>query len=321
MKILGLGFSQRDVNSLNILHMKYAVEVANAGSLNRASEGLLIAPPNLSRSIKELEADLGIIIFDRSSKGMVLTRRGEEFIHYARKILEQIDDVERAFKETPPEKKQFSISVPRASYIADAFVRFSLEIGKEPVELYYKETNPYRAIKNIMEVNYRLGIIRYAAGYDKYFTDTLDEKGLAYELVVQFHYVLIMSKKNPLASKQEIHFSDLQPFIEIAHADPFVPTLPSAVVRKEELPDNIQRRIFVFERGSQFYLLSENPETFMWVSPIPQNILDRHGLVQRECPDNTKLYKDVLIYRRSYKLSDLDKKFIAEVHKSIQNNF
>ncbi len=296
---------------MNILHMKYAVEVANAGSLNRASEELLIAPPNLSRSIKELEADLGIIIFDRSSKGMVLTRRGEEFIHYAKQILEQIDDVERAFKDMPPEKKQFSISVPRASYIADAFVRFSKTIGEEPVELYYKETNPYRAIKNILEVNYRLGIIRYASGYNKYFIDTLDEKGLAYELVAQFHYVLIMSRNNPLASKPVIHFADLEPYIEIAHADPFVPTLPSAIVRKEELPDNIKRRIFVFD----------NPETFMWVSPIPQNILDRHGLVQRECPDNTRIYKDVLIYRRNYKLSELDKKFIEEVHKSIRNHF
>ncbi len=314
--------SERGVLSeLNILHMKYAVEVANAGSLNRASEELLIAPPNLSRSIKELEADLGIMIFDRSSKGMMLTKRGEEFVHYAKKILEQIDDVERAFKETPPEKKQFSISVPRASYIADAFVRFSKSIGSEPVELYYKETNPYRAIKNIMEVNYRLGIIRYAECYDKYFIDTLEEKGLAHELIAKFHYVLIMSKDSPLAEKDTIHFDDLKTLVEIAHADPFVPTLPSAIVRKEELPDNIGRRIFVFERGSQFYLLSDNTETFMWVSPVPKKILARHNLIQRECPDNTKTYKDVLIYRKNYELSDLDKKFISEVHKSIQNNF
>ena len=301
--------------------MKYAVEVANAGSLNKASEELLIAPPNLSRSIKELEADLGIIIFDRSSKGMTLTRRGEEFMHYARKILEQIDQVEQAFREEEPQKKQFSISVPRASYIAEAFVEFSRQIGDEPVEIYYKETNPYRAIKNILEVDYKLGIVRYASGYDKYFSDTFDEKGLACELVVQFHYVLIMSKESPLAKKDVIHFGDLHSLIEIAHADPFVPSLPLSIVRKEELPDDVKRRIFVFERGTQFDLLAENPETFMWVSPIPQSILDRHGLVQRECPDNCKAYKDVLIHRRNYELSDLDKKFITEVHKSIRNNF
>ncbi len=301
--------------------MKYVVEVAKAGSINRASEELLIAPPNLSRSIKELEADLGIMIFDRSSKGMTLTRRGEEFVHYAKQILEKIKQVEQTFKETQPEKMQFSISVPRASYIADAFVEFSRNIGNEPVEIYYKETNPYRAIKNILEVDYKLGIVRYASCFNKYYTELFEEKGFAYELVVQFHYVLIMSKDSPLAQKDDIHFADLRPFIEITHADPFVPSLPLSIVKKEELPDNIERRIFVFERGTQFDLLAENPDTFMWGSPIPERILECHGLVQRECPDNTKAYKDVLIYRKNYELSDLDKKFITEVHKSIRNNF
>ena len=69
---------------MNIIHIKYAVEVANTGAINKAAEKLLIAQPNLSRSIKEFEADLGIAIFDRSSKGMVLTPAGEEFIGYAR---------------------------------------------------------------------------------------------------------------------------------------------------------------------------------------------------------------------------------------------
>lgn len=72
---------------MNILHMKYAVEIAKVGSINKASETLLMAQPNLSRSIKELEADLGITIFDRTSKGMLLTPEGEEFIGYAKNIL------------------------------------------------------------------------------------------------------------------------------------------------------------------------------------------------------------------------------------------
>ena len=62
---------------MNILHMKYAVEIAKVGSINKASEVLLIAQPNLSRSIKELESDLGITIFSRTSKGMYLTPEGE----------------------------------------------------------------------------------------------------------------------------------------------------------------------------------------------------------------------------------------------------
>ena len=80
---------------MNILHMKYAVEVARLGSLNKAAETLIIAQPNISRSIKELEADLGITIFQRSAKGMVLTPDGEEFMDYARDILLRIEKIEQ----------------------------------------------------------------------------------------------------------------------------------------------------------------------------------------------------------------------------------
>ena len=97
--------------------MKYAVEVAKAGSLSKASETLLIAQPNISRSIKELENDLGITIFERSAKGMFLTHDGEVFMNYAKSIISQIEAVEKFYKESTPDKLRFSISVPRASYI------------------------------------------------------------------------------------------------------------------------------------------------------------------------------------------------------------
>ncbi len=298
---------------MNILHIKYAVEVARLGSLNKAADSLLIAQPNISRSIKELEADLGITIFNRSAKGMVLTPEGEEFINYAKNILNLIDEVEKHYKRSLPKKQRFSISVPRASYISDAFVEFSKCLSDDPAEIFYKETNSQRTINNVLNNDFKLGIIRYAENFDKFFKIMLEEKGLSYEMITEFSYVLIMSKDNPLASKEKITFDDLTPYIEIAHADPYVPSLPLSKVVKEELPDNIDRRIFVFERASQFDLLSENSDTFMWVSPVPQKILDRYGLVQRCCLDNTKIYKDVLIYKEGYKLSRLDKQFITEL--------
>lgn len=309
--------TRRKVNiCMNILHMKYAVEVARLGSLNKAAETLLIAQPNISRSIKELEADLGITIFNRSAKGMVLTPEGEEFISYAQSILRQIDEVEMLYKQGSPKKQKFSISVPRACYISDAFAKFSKSISEDPAEIFYKETNSQRTIQNVLNNDYKLGIIRYAENYDKFFKSMLEEKGLAYEMVAEFSYVLIMNRENPLALKSEISFDDLPPFIEIAHADPYVPSLPLSVVKKDELPDNIDRRIFIFERASQFDLLSENPDTFMWVSPASQKVLDRYGLVQKKCVDNKKTYKDILIYREGYKQSNLDRQFITELCES-----
>lgn len=301
---------------MNILHMKYAYEVAKAGSLSKASEVLLIAVPNISRSIKELEADLNITIFDRTTKGMRLTLEGEEFMNYAKGILSQIDQVERLYKGNLQKKQKFSISVPRACYISEAFAQFSKTLTKEPAEIFYKETNSQRTINNLLNHDYKLGIIRYSENYDKYFKAMLEEKGLVYEIVTEFSYCLIMSKNSPLAQYDTITFDDLTDYIEIAHADPYVPSVSVARVVKEELPDNIDRRIFVFERGSQFDLLCKNPQTFMWVSPAPADMLERYDLVQKKCVDNQKVYKDVLIYKKGYKLTNLDKKFITALCES-----
>lgn len=301
---------------MNLLHMKHALEVAKAGSLSKASEVLLIAAPNISRSIKELEADLGITIFDRTQSGMKLTQEGEEFLEFAKSILGQIDQVENYYKKGHPKKQTFSISVPRASYICEAFAEFSKSLSKDAAEIFYKETNSQRTINNMLNHDYKLGIVRYAENYDMYFKTMLEEKGFTYELITEFTYKIIMSKDSPLAKLHSISSDDLVDYIEIAHADPYVPSMPVSKVVKEELSDDIDRRIFVFERTSQFELLSRNLETFMWVSPIPQSLLERYDLVQKECSENRKIYKDLLIYKNGYKLSKLDRQFITELCES-----
>lgn len=298
---------------MNITHMKYVVEIAKAGTIKKASERLLIAQPNLSRTIKELENELGITIFDRSTKGVCLTPDGEEFVSYAKNILKQFDDLEKLYKTGLPVKQRFSASVPRASYISDAFASFSKSIQSESAEIFYEETNNSKAINNIINSNYNLGIIRYAADLDKFYKVMLEEKGLSYELVSEFNFILVMNQNCPLAKKSSILLSDLEKYIEIAHADPMISSLPISVLKKTDEFDNAERKIYVFERASQFDLLSENPETFMWVSPIPENILKKNGLIQKYCPENNRMYRDVLIHKKDYKLSELDKAFIAEL--------
>lgn len=299
---------------MNILHMKYAVEVANSGSINKASETLLIAQPNLSRYIKDLESDLGITIFDRSARGMVLTPDGVRFIGYARKILAQIDEVEKMYKVGGPVRQRFSVSLPRASYISDAFARFTASLDRRPVDMYYKETDTMHVVNNVQSGEYKLGIVRYAENYDKFFRTMLAEKGLAAENITEFKYVLLMRRDSPLTMVDELHYSDLNDFVQIVQVEPFVPSLPLSEVRKAEIPDVAERHIFVHERASQFELLAKNPQTFMWVSPVPDATLERYGLVQLPCADNVKKYKDVLIYRKDYKLSELDRRFIEELN-------
>ncbi|MDD7395412.1 MAG: LysR family transcriptional regulator [Acholeplasmatales bacterium] len=304
---------------MNFLHLKYAITVAETGSISKAAEKLYVAQPNVSRAIKELESDLNITIFERNSKGMIVTPEGEQLIHYAKRILRQIDDMEKIFKYQK-KKNVFSISVPRASYISDAFVEFSKCLNNiDNAEVYYKETNAYRVINNVINEEYNLGILRYYINHDRYFKDIIEKKELKCELINQFKYVLIFNKNSALAENKEIHYSDLKDFIEIAHGDPYVPSLSTNELVKTELSEEVSRRIFVFERASQFELLANNEETFMWVSPVSKRLLDRYGLVQKECIDNTKEYKDLLIYRSNYKLSKLDQEFITKLCESKRN--
>ena len=104
---------------MNITHLRYAVEVEKAKSINKAAENLYMGQPNLSRAIRELEEELGITIFNRSSRGMTITPEGEEFLSYAHRILEQVSEVEAIYKTKKHDRQ----------YVCRAFLQQSLFPG------------------------------------------------------------------------------------------------------------------------------------------------------------------------------------------------
>lgn len=238
-------------------------------------------------------------------------------MQYAKRIINQVDEVEEMYKNGRKPKQNFSVCVPRASYISYAFAEFAKSLKTEiPADVFYKETNSSRTIGNVVKGEYNLGIVRYQTTFERYFKSMFEEKHLNAEIITDFKYVLLMSENHPLAAKKEIRSKDLAPFIEITHADPYVPSLPLIDVKKEELSKYVDKHIYIFERGSQFRLLQTVPTTFMWVSPIPEDLYTKYGLIERQCSDNEKVYKDVLIYRNGYKLTELDNSFITAVCNS-----
>ena len=304
---------------MNLLHLKYALEVGKTFSINKAAENLYMSQPNLSRAIKELEENLGITLFHRSPKGIHPTDEGVEFLTYAQNILRQVEEVESLYKKDKQTCQRFSISVPRASYISCAFRRFvaDLDSSKE-MELCFKETNSLKTIQNVNMGEYSLGIIRYQQMHERYFNGFISDKGLKSQLVAEFTFLAVMSQEHPLAQKEIITLEDLSNYIEIAHGDPYVPSMPLADVKKAELTEHIDKRIFVFERGSQFDLLCDLPTTYMWVSPIPNHLLKRYGLVQRKINAFDRVYKDMLIYKKDYKISPLEKMFISRLEEAAE---
>jgi len=298
---------------LNILHLRYAIEIAKTNSLSKAADNLYMAQPNLSRAIKELEENFNITIFNRTSRGMFVTQDGEEFLKYARKILEQIDEVKNIYNKKKCNKQVFSISVPPSEYISYAFSQFVNKLSKNPpIELNYTETNSQNTIDNILNFNYNLGIIRYDITQEKYFKDKLTEKELSHRTIAEFPYMLTVSENHKLARDKKIEANTLKNHIEIINLNFFISNK-----KKEELSNYTDQKIFVSEQYIQLEFLKKISGTFTFLPSLSKELLTRYKLIQKPCEIDNKTYKDVLIYKNSYQLNKLDNLFISELRKHL----
>lgn len=295
---------------MNILHMTYAVEVAKTGSISKASEALLVAQPNLSRSIKELEADLGIVIFQRSSHGMSLTAEGEVFVGHAKRLLAQINAVENLYKNGRAAHQKFSVSAPPAAYLSAAFVRFAAETGAVPGELRFSETIASQVISRVSLGEDNFGIVRYALPYGEHFQRVFEDKDLKSETIAEFRYVLLLSKDSPLSDGRPLWRTDLSELFEIVGTDPLAPMAAAAAPAEDSFPTRSRRHIAAVDPIARFAILRERRDAFLWSLPLPAETLARNGLVSRECVDCKKRCRDVLIYRKDYHLDAVDQRFV-----------
>ena len=224
-----------------------------------------------------------------------------------------MDKIEALYKPEITDTIRFGISVPRASYITHAFTEFvnSLDSSKR-LSIDFRETNSMDTINNVCDSTSSLGVIRYDMDNEEYFMSLLNEKNLKHELILEFEYRVLMSADDPLADC-DISADSLADHIELTHGDYEVPYISSEYTKRNG--DKCPKRIYVYERGSQFDLLTDVRGTYMWVSPMPSGILSRLNLVQKKCTGNSVRYADVLIYQPSYKLTEYDSEFISRLYK------
>jgi Transcriptional regulator len=302
------------------MHFKYAVEIEKTGSISQAAENLFMAQPNLSKAIKELGDSLGIVIFERTSKGVRPTAQGKEFLKYAKRILVQLDKMGSLYipQKEREERQSLKVSIPRGSYISAGFANFVSNLDMEKgIEITVQETNSLQTITNVADNGFNLGIIRFQTLHENYFMDYLKEKHLASEPIWEFSCLALMSSLHPLAKSEDIDVNELKKVsVEIVHGDNVVPYLSTLEMNQTANESNFcQKKVYVYERGSQLELLTRVHNTFMWVSPLPQELLDRYNLVQRRCSINNDMFKDVLIYSLDYKFTAVDKLFLNKLYE------
>lgn len=294
---------------MNTQQFIYALEVAKTGSITQAAGNLYMSQPTLSKAIKELEASLGFPIFKRTSKGVVPTLKGQEFLAHARRIAAQIQIMEAALQTRNASHQLFSLAIPRVSYIAQAASEFVCAFdNSQDMEIDILEANSMKVIEAVADGHFVLGVIRCHREDEDYFLRYLEEKGLQQETVWESDYEVLMRKDHPLSRKDYLTAEAFAPYIEIAFGDEEVP-----YIRVGAAAADSTKRILVYDRAMQFDLLRSNPLTYMWASPLPHGILESNRLMQRKCGQAAQ-FRDLLISRVGYRFSKLDRTFIDTLY-------
>lgn len=299
---------------MNTRYFVYAIEVEKTGSITQAANNLFMSQPTLSKAIKDMEESIGFSVFKRTAKGMVPTQRGLEFLDHAKRIAAQVHKMEQALQAQDVSHQLFSLAIPRVSYIAKAVSEYVCSFdNRMDMEIDVLEANSMQIIDKVADGQYVLGIIRCHVEDEEYFLKSLAEKELQHEFIWQSDYLALMREDHPLAGREVLGQGDFLPYIEVAFGDDEVPyiRISEAQTASGQLKNN--KRILVHGRAMQFDILRSNPLAYMWVSPLPKDVLSANGLIQRKCKKSSQ-FKDILISRAGYRFSKLDRAFLDKLY-------
>ncbi|CDE53267.1 MAG: LysR family transcriptional regulator [Candidatus Gastranaerophilaceae bacterium] len=197
---------------MTLQQIRYVTMIAQAGSMNEAAKKLFISQPSLSGAIKELEKEVGIIIFSRTSKGVVLTAEGEEFLGYARQILNQVELLEEKYLEGNNVKKKFGVSTQHYSFAVKAFVEMVKAFDMDEYEFAIRETKTADVIRDVSTDKSQIGILYLNEFNEKVLTKLFRDAGLEFTELFSCGAYAYVWKNHPLADREKISIQDLQEY-------------------------------------------------------------------------------------------------------------
>ena len=197
---------------MTLMQLRYAIMVADTGTITEAASKLYISQPSLTNAIHELEKEMNIVIFNRTNKGITISREGEEFLGYARQVLEQASILEDKYKSGNGCKKQYCISTQHYSFAVNAFVDLIKKYGQEEYDFSLRETQTYEIIDDVAKLRSEIGLLFINDFNEAVISKILRSQELEFhELYVAKPHVFI-SSKHPLAGKQIITNDELQKY-------------------------------------------------------------------------------------------------------------
>ena len=194
---------------MTLQQLRYAISIANNKSMNKAAEELFITQPSLSSAIKELEEEIGLELFLRSNRGVLITPEGEEFLAYARQMLEVYSLIEDKYIEKKGLKKKFSVSMQHYTFAVEAFMNIARDYGMEDYEFAIHETKTFEVIDNIKKQKSEIGVLYLNDFNERALRKVFRDNQLEFVELFDCDIYVYLAKSNPLAQKEIIDFEDL----------------------------------------------------------------------------------------------------------------
>ena len=247
---------------MTLQQLKYVTTIANIGSISEAAKRLFVSQPSLTKAIKELEKEMGITIFDRTNKGITVSKEGERFLGYARQVLEQAALLEEQYKSQSGGKKQFSVSTQHYSFAVNAFVELlkGAEIDQYDVSL--RETQTYEIIDDVAHMKSEIGLLYYNDFNRPVLEKLIHTNELTFTELFTAHPHIFIGKTHPLAHKEVVSMDELEeyPYLSFEQGDHnsfyFSEEIFSTVVRPKHIRVRDRASLFSLLLGLDGYTVS-----------------------------------------------------------------
>ncbi len=238
---------------MTLQQLKYIIKVAETGTISEAAKELFISQPSLTKAVRELEKEMGILIFDRTNKGISVSKDGEIFLGYARQVVEQAALLESTYKNQPGGKQQFCVSTQHYSFAVNAFVDLIKEYGRENYDFSLRETQTYEIIDDVARMKSEIGVLYMNDFNRSVLQKILKANDLTFtELFVAKPHIFV-STGNPLAKKSSVTMEELKPYPYLS----FEQGEHNSFYYSEEIFSTVERpkNIRVRDRATLFNLL------------------------------------------------------------------
>lgn len=240
---------------MTLQQILYAITIAKEGSMNKASERLFISQPTLTSSIKQLEDELNISIFERTNKGIVVTEPGREFLSNARSIYTQYEMLSEKYGPRGNIKRNFGVSCQHYSFATKAFVNTVKKYGYDSVNYSFaiRETKTQEVIEDVTEGRSEVGVLYLSEYNKKYITKLLEQNSLEFNYLQDCTAQVYLYKKHPLAKEKTITLKQLQdyPCMSFEQGDEEVSYLAEEIL----VENNYDRTIKVNDRATMLNLM------------------------------------------------------------------